>query len=432
MSFFKESNEDLDPAILEFIADRQDEGLTEDEIAKLLVEGGVNPLDYQPIPIEDQRPVAVGDVARWMSGSEQSTPKWGSRRPPLRQPTLHDPSGAMPGADDLAETMEETITDNTDPMYDVGLEAEPGGTDPEIGLAPKDEESAPGPGMFQRMKSMLGDESLAQAMMATGFGILGAQNTYGDTGQAIGQGGMEAMKHLERSTRRKDIDLFKRDQLKSVEGRDKSAKKLAADRLASEDANRNELRSQDRAANILRMVESGNAEGANAALNADPAVRAQLGLPQGINLTNKPLSLSDLQGLTFGRLSSGEQKTVVMGEKGKGPSPTEQEGVILSKYLANGWNALTSEEQTILQTRLRDPDLADAIRDVNNPTTGPYWALEPEQRRAMAARIAEDMRTARRDVKKESKAEVGAGGLSKREERNKAAANRVVQALGLR
>jgi len=123
---------------------------------------------------------------------------------------------------------------------------------------------------------------------------------------------------------------------------------------------------------------------------------------------------------------------VVMGEKGKGPSPTEQEGVILSKYLANGWNALTSEEQTILQPRLRDPDLADAIRDVNNPTTGPYWALEPEQRRAMAARIAEDMRTARRDVKKESKAEVGAGGLSKREERNKAAANRVVQALGLR
>jgi hypothetical protein len=216
------------------------------------------------------------------------------------------------------------------------------------------------------------------------------------------------MKLLERGNRRRELNDFRRDQLKSVEARDKTAKQIARDRLTSEDANRKAQRLQDRAGNVLKLVDAGNADGANAILAKDPELRAELGLPEGMNLKNKPMSLSDMQALSWGRLTPQEQSKALVDKGEHADTPNKQLGEIQRIYMDQGWDALTPQQQDIFLRSSRDPEAIEVSRIINDPL-GNYRDKTPEEKQRAAAELMETSRQAKISAKSAT-AKKAAGG----------------------
>lgn len=193
--------------------------------------------------------------------------------PPLAPPDMQggDPSAfvlpEMTVMGDLPppETVGEIVSRENDPMLlaNAGLDVAPR-PEPEIGITPP-EPPAESPGIVGRalggLGSMLGDAG-REALMATGFGILGAQNTYGSALSALGQGGLAGMTTYGYAKRRAQFDEQRKLQLE-----------------AQKDAAR-EARLQKRLSSLQTIAKT-NPEGANAMLAKDPELQAYIPLLPG-------------------------------------------------------------------------------------------------------------------------------------------------------
>lgn len=142
-----------------------------------------------------------------------------------------------------------------------------------------------------KLKSILSalapSDAAAQALMATGFGMMGAQGTYGSTMGAIGQGGAAGMKTYQTAKRREDIAQAKADQLKSLEKRADATINMKRDELnakksteTSKAATAREKAAMARLEGYRRLASQGNNAEAKAGFAQDKELQEILHLSQ--------------------------------------------------------------------------------------------------------------------------------------------------------
>lgn len=162
-----------------------------------------------------------------------------------------------------------TVQDTMKPMPEVAPDPTPE-VAPQVGVNP---ENNPSVGTRDSWYAKLlgglgdklgGDSAAGQALMATGLGILGSQNTYGSTMGALGQGGIAGMATY------------------NAQKRDQEVRQLARQKLAQElDAAR--LKKVENKINFMqKLLDNGQTEDANKIMS-DPDVREYLkGMGTGV------------------------------------------------------------------------------------------------------------------------------------------------------
>lgn len=133
------------------------------------------------------------------------------------------------------------------------------------------------------LSALAPSDAAAQALMATGFGMMGAQGTYGSTMGAIGQGGAAGMKTYQTAKRREDIAQAKADQLKSLEKRADATIQMKREELAgktkaqvSKDADAKEKRMAAKLTQLRMLAAQGNTAEARDIFSKDPELQEYL------------------------------------------------------------------------------------------------------------------------------------------------------------
>ena len=132
------------------------------------------------------------------------------------------PSGAFDDGGQMPPplTVGDAIDQPTDPMFPVeqSLDVAPQPA-PQVGVTPESRQQAPpqANGLRGLFEALSFDAPMGQALMAAGFGTLGAQGTQGSTLAALGQGGFAGMQAHGYAKRRQDIEQYKRDQLAAAQ-----------------------------------------------------------------------------------------------------------------------------------------------------------------------------------------------------------------------
>lgn len=161
-----------------------------------------------------------------------------------------------------------TVQDTMKPMPEVAPDPTPE-VSPQVGVNP---ENNPSVGTrdtwYAKLLGGLGDNfststPMGEALMGLGMGILGAQNTYGSTMNAIGQGGTQALNTYGYAKRREQIEQYKKDQL--VAQKEASAGKRVENLLAT----------------AKQLADSGQYQAANKIISSNPAVLESLHLGRG-------------------------------------------------------------------------------------------------------------------------------------------------------
>lgn len=133
------------------------------------------------------------------------------------------------------------------------------------------------------LSALAPSDAAAQGLMATGFGMMGAQGTYGSTMGAIGQGGAAGMKTYQTAKRREDIAQAKADQLKSLEKRADATIQIKREELAgktkaqvSKDADAKEKRMAAKLTQLRMLAAQGNTAEARDIFSRDPELQEYL------------------------------------------------------------------------------------------------------------------------------------------------------------
>lgn len=356
MPFFNSSSPvqgGLPPEAMRLIAMARAQGSSEDEIAQFLESSGFNPDDYEedlvsPLTPGFREPASVPDIANYIWPGDSSydglpddvqyddgteDPGYDPAPFPLKPVRMGASSAAFPQPP--ATTVEDTFEPDPNAPVDPAMNVQPDPA-PVVGIEQKDaagvgaEQPKEEPGIGQRVLGLLSSGPMAEALMATGFGMLGAQNTYGNLGAAVGQGGLKGVEAFGLATRRGQKERAAEMQAKLAE------KRLVAQEEAQK---RSRLNSK---LNVLSTFASKNPEAAKAYYEKNPDLQAELG-----------------------NMDSG---VLLKGEKGKPSVIRRKDGV----YLV--------DPATMQATRVggipAEPETASAGRDgrftkqIQNPETG--------------------------------------------------------------
>ncbi len=223
-----------------------------------------------------------------------------------------------------------TVEDSIEQPMDatLGLETAPSAA-PAIGVTPESQQTqgADRDTWYAKLLGGLGDRlgdssPFSQALMSTGFGILGAQGTGGSTSGALGQGGLAGMRTYERAQRRDSIDKAKKEQLAAQKERAAQGAQLAREKAAADKANKEEQRLGQRATLVLGLRNT-DPELATSILAADPALMEYLKVKQGFHFKGKAPTIGEIEGNILLNMSPEEQKAYFLDKKnGSGRAPT--------------------------------------------------------------------------------------------------------------
>lgn len=251
------------------------------------------------------------------------------------------------------------------------LDAQPGGD-------VVDSTGSEKPGGFARVMGMLSpDKPLGQGLMAAGLGMMSARGTYGNVGQAIGQGGLVGMSAYDKAKRQESIDQYRTDLNKQAKEKLVSAEKIAG----TKEQSAKEARLLTKM-NYLREMARDNWDEANRLYKADPDLQAYMRSPT-LQLTPGPASWDDDRARYFESADPATQREMAVGGRGSSGEDNiaKQEADIMRRIrlgqpvsdvdrsiVAHRFPNTLKEARDYLTTMMRtgNGDYANSLRDMSD------------------------------------------------------------------
>lgn len=321
-------------------AELRQAGMPEHDIIKTLLAKGFLP---QEILAATGGGVASADAT---AGIEQPTP--------VDDPGAMDDSGGdqMPPADVMSPagtpetpppaSVRDAVSRETDPLAGMRdeLNAAPASAKPEVTVTepPGGNKLVESPGSLGKILGLLSpDSAFGQGLMAAGFGALGARGTYGNTGAAIGQGGLYGVQAYQQAKKEQDDQATRKLAITSADARAAAKNKLdqsSADQKASAADRKYAL---DKAKALIEVAKNGDVEGARKEWASDPLVMKYWAGPEGaMQLTQGKMTLDDLKVMRVMAMPVAEGNKALFREKDasdKPPTKAQIEGDIEDRII---------------------------------------------------------------------------------------------------